>query len=616
MGELDSNNAITETPHRLALARKAADEALVLLKNSASNASGTTGQLLPLRVPTSGPYKIAVLGTLAHPSASSLYLGDYASIQGPAGQANDVDAYTGIKNAVQAVDPEATVDFIRGFSGTSDTTPNCCNTIDPAALSQIQNGGYNAVVVVVGTDGSNASPTCVGCGTENSDRTAITLPGTQSDLINQVARANPNTIVYMQTLGPIHVTSFEPNVSAILWSSYNAQRQGQALAEVLLGTYNPSGRLSATWFKTLAQIPEPSTDYSIRPNGTNPGRTYMYYNGSLGSVQYPFGYGLSYTKFSFSHLHIDRTHLDANDTFHVVADVTNTGQVAGREVAQLYVSEPDAPASLQRPSKRLEGFQLVSLNPGHTKTVTFTIKVPRLAFFDQSAGKWSVDPGRYGIEVSTSSADSDIQLERDVHVRGSLRPVLNVLSAKPVMSGDPGRRIQQRVLYPKGVTVLPQLTASMSDDTLYGYIHAGSSTRFPRGMKFSFSSDHPNVAFVSRDGDDPDRRQRCGHDQGDGELSRCQEIDVVRGPRSLRTERYQGQSRTPARFPPRHVRLRRDRFRRERRSAAVRNEVRPAREHNDHAADEPSGNRDGRDHRARWRDPDLYGPFRASREQR
>jgi beta-glucosidase len=496
----NANNAVTETAARLALARTAADEATVLLKNSTGNANGTTGKLLPLKVPTGGAYKVAVVGSLAHPAPANLYLGDYASIQGPAGQANDVDAYTGIKNAVQAINPAASVDFIRGFTGTSDTTPTCCSTIDPAALTAIKDGGYDAVLVVVGTDGSLASPTCVGCGTESSDRTAITLPGAQSSLINEVAAVNPNTIVYMQTLGPMDVTSFEPNVSAIVWSSYNAQRQGDALADVLLGKYDPSGRLSATWFKSLGQIPEPITDYSIRPNGTNPGRTYMYYNGTDGAVQYPFGYGLSYTTFSFSNLHIDRTRLNANDTLHVSADVTNSGDVAGQEVAQLYVGEPDAPASLQRPIKRLEGFQLVSLNPGQTTRVTFTIKVPELAFFDQNASRWSVDDGRYSIQIGSSSADSDIQLQGDVNVSGSLTPQLNVLSAKPVMRGDPARGIQQRVMFPEHATVLPQLTASMSDDTLYGYIKAGSSKRVPTGMGFSFRSDHPNVVTVAPDG--------------------------------------------------------------------------------------------------------------------
>jgi len=521
----NSNGAVTETPARLALARQAADESIVLLKNATSNANGTTGQLLPLQVPSSGDYKVAVVGYFGHPS--SLFLGDYASSQGTAGQANNVDSYTGIKNAIQAIDPGATVDFYRGFTGTSTTTPNNVTTIDSSAITAIQNGGYNEVIVVVGTDGSSASSSCVGCGTEASDRTAITLPGNQVSLVNQVAAVNPNTIVYMRTLGPMDVTSFEPNVSAILWSSYNAQREGQALADVMLGTYNPSARLSATWFQTLAQIPEPSTDYSIRPNGTNPGRTYMYYNGSLGDVQYPFGYGLSYTTFGFSNLQIDKkaqglhsaqwkrvrkkclefdgyrchkTSLDANDTFRVSADVTNTGSVAGKEVVQLYVNQPDAPAALQRPIKRLEGFQLVALDPNQTKTVTFTIKVPKLAYFDQTAGKWSVDDGRYGIQIGTSSADSDIQLQDFVNVTGTLTPVLNVLTAKPVMQGDPARDIQQRVMFPVGVTVLPQLTASMSDDTLYGYISKGNSQSFPRRMTFSFSSDHPQVVSVARDG--------------------------------------------------------------------------------------------------------------------
>ena len=358
-------------------------------------------------MPASGAYKVAVVGTLAHPAPASLYLGDYASIQGTAGQANDVDRVHRDQGRRAGDQPRRDRRLHPRLHGTSNTTPNCCSTIDPSAITAIQNGGYNAVIVVAGTDGSVASPSCVGCGTESSDRSDITLPGAQSSLINQVAQVNPNTIVYMQTLGPMNVTSFEPNVSAIVWSSYNAQRQGQALADVLLGNYDPSGRLSATWFTSLAQIPEPITDYSIRPNGTNPGRTYMYYNGSLGNVQYPFGYGLSYTTFKFSNLQIDRTHLDANDTINVTANVTNTGDVAGREVAQLYVGEPDAPASLQRPIKRLEGFQTVSLDPGQTRRVTFTIDVPQLAFFDQNASKWTVDDGRYSIQVGSSSADAE-----------------------------------------------------------------------------------------------------------------------------------------------------------------------------------------------------------------
>lgn len=493
----NANNAVTETPAREALARRAADETMVLLKNSTSNANGTTGQLLPLKVPSTGPYKVAVVGTLAHPA--NLYNGDYSAIQDAAGQANNVDAFTGIQRAVKAINPDATVDFIRGFTGTSTTTPGAVQTIGPAAITQIQNGGYNAVIVVVGTDGSTASPTCVGCGTENSDRTAITLPGEQNQLINQVAAVNPDTIVYMETMGPEDITSFEPNVSAIVWSSYDAQQQGSALADVLTGRYDPSGHLPATWFKT-SQIPEPITDYSIRPNGINPGRTYMYYNGSLGAPEFPFGFGLSYTTFSYSHINIDRTNLNANDTFNVSANVTNTGQVPGKTVAQLYVSQPNAPASLQRPIERLEGFQLVSLNPGQTKTVKFTVKVPQLAFFNQKAGVWSVDDGVYNIAVGGSSAKSDQPLNERIDVTGSLTPKLNVLTAKPVMAGDPARGIQERVMFPEGVKIVPQLTASLSNDAMFGFIKAGSSKPFPKGMTFSFTSDHPAVVSVGPGG--------------------------------------------------------------------------------------------------------------------
>ncbi|MBO0842464.1 MAG: glycoside hydrolase family 3 C-terminal domain-containing protein, partial [Nocardioides sp.] len=189
----DSNHAVTETPARLALAREAGADSLVLLKNSPVAGSA----LLPLRVPGSGAYKVAVVGTLAHPDAASFFLGDYGSQQDASGQANDVDSFQGISAAVKAKDPSATVDYIRGFTGTSSRTPDGVATIDPAAITQIKEGGYDAVVVVAGTDGSTASASCVGCGTESSDRTAITLPGAQSDLINQVAAANSHTVVYL-----------------------------------------------------------------------------------------------------------------------------------------------------------------------------------------------------------------------------------------------------------------------------------------------------------------------------------------------------------------------------------------------------------------------------------
>lgn len=479
----DANNAETETPARLALARRAGDEGIVLLKNaSTTRKDGSVGKLLPLHVPSSGPFKVAVIGYFANPA--QMYLGDYSSTQAAHGIANEVNGYQGIKSAIQAIDPEATVDWYPGVVGGNMASQ--LNTVDPASVQAASQ--YDDVIVYAGADASTA--------TEGQDRPNVELPGAQASLISQVAAQNPNTIVYMETDGMEDVTSFENQVPAMLWSGYNGMRKGEALADVLLGKYNPSARLPFTWYLNDSELP-PITDYAIRPSGSTPGRTYMYFTGP---VSYPFGYGLSYTTFRFSHERIDDQIPNANQTIHVRTDVTNTGSTAGNEVVELYVNTPDAPAALERPSKRLEGFQMVSLRPGQTKTVTFTLQVPNLAFFNQDANRWEVDPGRYGVQISTSSADADIQLERYIDVRGSLRPQVSVVTAKPTMPSDFANDIHDRLIFPARVLVEPNLTVSMSDDTLYGYVTKGSSTPFPPGMTFSYSSDHPDVVAVGRHG--------------------------------------------------------------------------------------------------------------------
>jgi beta-glucosidase len=490
----DSNNAVTETPARLGLAREVADHTLVLLKNSEKTRSdGTVGKVLPLQVPSSGRFRVAVIGYFANPA--SMFLGDYSSIQGASGVANEVSPYAGIKSAIQAIDPDAQVDFYNGFTGTgtgtgADTTAASLTSIDPAAVNAAAN--YNDVIVYAGTDDST--------GTEGVDRTNLDLPGAQAQLIQEVAAKNPNTVAVMETLGAVDVSRFENRVPAIIWSSYNGQRKGDALADVLLGKYDPSAHLPFTWYENDSELP-PINDYSIRPTATTPGRTYMYFSGP---VSYPFGYGLSYTTFKDSNLQVDQQQLNANDTFnandtvHVSVDVTNTGTAAGEDLVQLYISTPDAPAALQRPIKRLEGFQQVQLAPGQTKTVTLTVKVPDLAFFSEALNRYEVDDGRYGIQIG-SSAD-DVLAQRFVTVSGSLTPAPSVLTAQPTMPGDAARGIQQRVTFPEDAVVEPNLTVSMNDESLYGQISAGQSKPFPAGMSFKFTSDRPDVVNVAPDG--------------------------------------------------------------------------------------------------------------------
>jgi beta-glucosidase len=340
---------------------------------------------------------------------------------------------------------------------------------------------YDAVIVYAGTDNTTTG--------EDRDRTSLALPGAQEEMIKAVAAKNPNTIVYLETVGQVTVTGFADRVAALLWSSYNGQRKGESLADVLLGTYNPSGRLPFTWYRDETQLP-PIDDYAIRP-----GRTYMYLTGA---PSYPFGYGLSYDTFRYANLSVDARRVDANGRLQVSADITNLGSLPGDEVAQLYVGTPDAPAASHRPVKRLAGFTKVSLRPHETRRVSFTVAVPDLAFWDEAQGRYTVDTGRYAVQLGASSVD--VRQRALVQVTGQLRSVPSVLTAKPVAAGDTAQGIPHRVYFPRDAVVEPQLTVAMTDDRLWGYVTRGRSTALPAGMTVRYRSNRPGVVLVDRAG--------------------------------------------------------------------------------------------------------------------
>jgi beta-glucosidase len=398
-----------------------------------------------------------------------------------AGAANNVDAYTGIKNAITARDPDAQVDFLPGVTG--GTTAASLNTVDAATIAAVKN--YDAVIVVAGTDFTTAR--------EDMDRTNLALPGAQASMISQVEAANPKTVVYLETVGAVETGSFEASTPSLLWSSYNGQRQGVALANVLLGTVNPSGHLPFTWYRDSSQL-APITDYTIRPSATNPGRTYQYFTGS---ASYPFGYGDTYARFSYAHIKVARKSVDAEGTITATARVTNRSNVAGAAVPQLYVTTPFEPASAQRPAKRLEAFSKVTLQPGKTTKVTFRIPVAKLAFLDEASNKFVVDNGTYGLELATSAADSDVHATATVRVTGSLGSVPTVVTAKPVEAGDPAADVAQRVYFDRDTTIDPQLTVATDDQMLHGYISKGESTALPPRLTVRYSSNRPKIVAVT-----------------------------------------------------------------------------------------------------------------------
>ena len=337
--------------------------------------------------------------------------------------------------------------------------------IDPAVVSEA--AAADVAVVFVGTDENTA--------TEEADRLTLLLPGNQMKLIKAIASANKNTIVVMQTLGCVEVEEFRnlASIPGILWTGYNGQAQGTAIAKVLFGDVNPGGKLNATWFKGLADLP-PITDYTLRGGDGKNGRTLWYFDGP---VSYEFGYGLSYTTFEYSNFSISKTAVTPDDKVVISVDVTNTGGADGDEVVQVYVRTPDSPASLQRPIKRLKGFKRVTIPAGQTRTVEICIDCSDLWFWDMDADRMTFDQGRYLFEVGSSS--KDIRGTLTATMSGSLTPALKTVVA------DYGVRVMRA-----GETALPVLTACLQDDSFISLADA----------KVEYTTNNPSVVAVSRDG--------------------------------------------------------------------------------------------------------------------
>ncbi|MGW8317546.1 MAG: glycoside hydrolase family 3 C-terminal domain-containing protein [Bacteroidales bacterium] len=180
----------------------------------------------------------------------------------------------------------------------------------------------DVALVFVGTDDRTAS--------EESDRLSLTLPGNQYDLIKAVAGANPHTEVVMRTLGMVEVDQFKDllGVPGILWTGYNGQAKGAAMAKILFGEVNPGGKLNSSWYRSVNDLPDIS-DYDLRGGSQKNGRTYWYFDKE---VSYEFGYGLSYSTFKYSNFQISTPTITPNDEFTINADVTNTGKIDGDEV--------------------------------------------------------------------------------------------------------------------------------------------------------------------------------------------------------------------------------------------------------------------------------------------
>ena len=263
------------------------------------------------------------------------------------------------------------------------------------AVSQAKKS--EVAVVVCGTDLTVAD--------EGTDRTSLNLPGIQEQLIKAVYHANPKTIVVLVNGYQLAINWAQDSIPAIVSAWYDGQAQGTAIADVLFGDYNPGGKLSTTWYKSTTDLPS-MNDYDIKNN-----RTYQYFKGT---PLYPFGFGLSFTTFEYTNLKISAENLSMGDSLLVSADITNTGKVAGDEVAQLYIHA--ASSAVIRPLKELKSFKSIHLEPGKTGTVNFILKHDALSRYDEQSRTFTVNDGKVDILIGSSS--KDIRLNSQIDVNG------------------------------------------------------------------------------------------------------------------------------------------------------------------------------------------------------
>ncbi|MDQ2719879.1 MAG: glycoside hydrolase family 3 C-terminal domain-containing protein [Bacteroidota bacterium] len=361
-----SPDVIGSAEHR-ELALKTAQESIVLLTNK--------NQILPLdknKIKT-----IAVIG----PHADLFTAGGYSGRV-----TNPVTPMQGIKNRMS---PGTKILYVKGCEiiARKDTTETLvANTKED--FQKAANAAKNAEVAILFVG------TTLAVEAEGKDRTSLGLPGKQEELIKRVLAANPRTIVVELNAGPLTIPEIKEKAPAIIEAWWAGEEGGNAIADVIFGNVNPGGKLPLTVYASAEQVP------SVDEYDVTKGFTYMYINGK---PLFAFGHGLSYTNFTYSNFKIASKKINTRGEVTINITVQNTGKLKGDEVVQLYVH--DVISSVKRPVKELRGFQRISLNPGEKQNLTFTVTADKLAFYDEKAHTFIVEPGMFDIMIGSSSED-------------------------------------------------------------------------------------------------------------------------------------------------------------------------------------------------------------------
>ncbi|AUS05151.1 beta-glucosidase BglX [Pseudotamlana carrageenivorans] len=366
IGSKENNDAVLDV----------AKKSIVLLKNE--------GNVLPLK---KEGQNIALIGALANDKTSPL-----GSWRIAAKDSTAVSVLEGIQNY-----KGNTISYAKGADVTIGKGEFAIelniNTTDKSGFSKAIATAKNAdvVVMVLGEHGFQSG--------EGRSRSELGLPGVQQELLEAVYKVNKNIVLVLNNGRPLTINWADAHVPAILEAWQLGTQSGHAIAQVLYGDYNPSGKLPMTFPKSVGQVP-------IYYNYKNTGRPklpapdevfWSHYTDQSNAPLYPFGYGLSYTSFAYSNLNVQ---VVSKNEVQVSVDLKNTGKVTGKEVVQLYIR--DLFASVTRPVKELKGFEMVELDAGASKTIHFVLTEKELGFYDNE-GHFIIEPGKFNVFVGGSS---------------------------------------------------------------------------------------------------------------------------------------------------------------------------------------------------------------------
>ena len=391
-----------------------------------------------LTAPQTGTYVLALTNPCGCYTSTYLSLNGQPILDNPS--TPPVNTYSA------AVQLTAGQQYTLSISGQSSQllwgTPSALAPDINAAVSAAQSASTAVVVVSDDTE------------SEATDRPSLSLPSAQDELIEAVAAVNPHTVVVINAGAPVAMPWLS-QVAGVLDAWYPGQTSGTSLASVLFGQTDPGGHLPVTFPASLSQVPA-STTAQFPGNGSTVQYSegidvgYRWYDANTITPLFPFGFGLSYTQFAFSNLQISPSSVDGTQDVQVSATVTNTGQRAGSDVAQLYLADPSASGE---PPRQLAGFQRVNLGPGASAQASFTITPQQESWWDDSANGWTQTEGTYGVYVGDSSDLSGLPLQGTFTMAATPAARQVVITAPSTM--QPGQ----------AATVQVQLTAS-GDETL------------------------------------------------------------------------------------------------------------------------------------------------------